>query len=139
MMKDSFTPLFDESNSGKPRVRTAGYQSQAQKNKDNRMANAQAGDKPHHHHPTHEIDLFIEHGTDGHLDPTRGTARARQHFQAIDDNVEEVEKRMLADAPKQADPTLPDVFDQSWKEMADKSLLQGSIAAQSAKDDEFDF
>ena len=61
-------------------------------------------------------------------------ASAPKHFSAIDDNIDEIERKMMADAPK-VDPNykIEDIFDQSYKDLMKEgttSVFAESITAQ---------
>eukprot|EP01006_Ploeotia_vitrea_P005308 TRINITY_DN11696_c0_g1_i1.p2 TRINITY_DN11696_c0_g1~~TRINITY_DN11696_c0_g1_i1.p2 ORF type:complete len:156 (+),score=36.23 TRINITY_DN11696_c0_g1_i1:55-522(+) len=145
---EAFTALCDDKQQ-KGRTRHTGFQSQKEKNKQNREALAdtigewQAREAEKKAKPanttTHEIDLDIAVGQDGCLDPTAGKNTKKKHFTSIDENVEDIEKKMAADAPK-AQTKLDDVFDQSYKDLMrdTKSVVTGTIAQGKADDDEFD-
>ena len=54
----------------------------------------------------------------GLLDPV-GPSAPKKHFQAIDDNIEDIERKMMQDAPKpqEGNYKIEDIFDQSYKDL----------------------
>eukprot|EP00996_Jenningsia_fusiforme_P005137 NODE_6048_length_612_cov_54.348135_g5644_i0.p1 GENE.NODE_6048_length_612_cov_54.348135_g5644_i0~~NODE_6048_length_612_cov_54.348135_g5644_i0.p1 ORF type:complete len:131 (+),score=21.60 NODE_6048_length_612_cov_54.348135_g5644_i0:75-467(+) len=128
-MDSSFTPIVGENQSSRPSF--PHHPSQEEKNKKNRLENASMdpfnfpkstfGD-------TEKIDLVVE-----------GTEKTK-HFRAIDNDIQEIERQMMADAPKPEEYKLEDIFDQSYKDLMkeNSSLVTESISTSSTGDDEFD-
>eukprot|EP00906_Rhabdomonas_costata_P019374 RCo028311 len=155
---DAFTSICDENAARRVRPRGPGYQSQAEKNRMNRLALAETlGDREWAGGPSgggEKIDVVMGSDKNGLLQDPAAPAK---HFRSIDSNVEEIERRMMQDAPKppqQDEYKIEDVFDQSYKELLrdDHSMITKSIAVQgtgtsiqspsgasSSADDEFDF
>jgi hypothetical protein len=149
-VEQSFTALVDDNASTRrQRPRGPGHQSQADKTRQNRLAlaesilerdsllNSIASSSGSHE----RIDLSIEG-----LHDSGAPVNTRQHFQAIDDNIEEIERKMMMDAPKaltqEEQYKIEDIFDQSYKDLIreDKSIVTSSIVkpVPLADDDEFD-
>eukprot|EP00668_Euglena_longa_P028829 GGOE01036156.1.p1 GENE.GGOE01036156.1~~GGOE01036156.1.p1 ORF type:complete len:155 (+),score=11.59 GGOE01036156.1:100-564(+) len=152
MSKDEgFIGLVDETQKrARPRVATSG--GQTEKFKQNRASlefggfqavrlnAAGSGIIPEGEH----IDLFLGDNKDGSLDPASPNPK-KSHFQAIDQDVDEIERKMMADAPKaqEGNYKIEDVFDQSYKDLmkdCSSSIATQSIAAMNkpSEDDEFD-
>eukprot|EP00667_Euglena_gracilis_P027398 EG_transcript_33825 len=153
MSKDEgFIGLVDENSQKRARSRVATSGGQAEKFKQNRASlefgdfqpvrlnAAGSGIIPEGEH----IDLFLGDNKDGSLDPASPNPK-KSHFQAIDQDVDEIERKMMADAPKAQEGSvkMEDVFDQSYKDLmkdGKPSITTQSIAAagKPSEDDEFD-
>jgi hypothetical protein len=160
----AFTPLVDENAATRrQRPRGPGYQGQTEKFRQNRLALAESlerdrvvGNSDATSSPSHpgdekiDLDLCGERDA-GFFDSSTAAATSsadnnKKHFRAIDNNIEEIERKMLMDAPKPLSPDeqykMEDIFDQSYKDLLreDKTVVTSSIAkpATAPDDDEFD-
>lgn len=144
---DRFTAVVDDNKQKRARPRGPGCGGQAEKYKQNRGA-LDVGDKPvakdsrqvFPNPSDDKIDVFLS-DQDGFLDPRE--AAPKKHFGAIDDNIEDIERKMMADAPKAQEGTykIEDIFDQSYKDSMKegKSVVSESISTEDkGDDDEFD-
>uniref|UniRef100_A0A7S1I798 Uncharacterized protein n=1 Tax=Eutreptiella gymnastica TaxID=73025 RepID=A0A7S1I798_9EUGL len=145
---ERFTAVVEEVSQKRSRPRGPGCGGQAEKYKQNRSevlepkgTRVSESGSVAPRTPDDKIDVFLS-DKDGFLDPM---ASAPKHFAAIDDNIDEIERKMMADAPK-ADPNykIEDIFDQSYKDLMKEgatSVVAESISAQGQNDndDEFDF
>eukprot|EP01004_Peranema_trichophorum_P010187 NODE_8955_length_631_cov_63.236220_g8327_i0.p1 GENE.NODE_8955_length_631_cov_63.236220_g8327_i0~~NODE_8955_length_631_cov_63.236220_g8327_i0.p1 ORF type:complete len:150 (+),score=26.78 NODE_8955_length_631_cov_63.236220_g8327_i0:77-526(+) len=147
-MSDEFTSIGEDPGAKAARVRHRAHPSQQEKNRENRSnLSAHVPDKSKSHvHPADSegIDIFLS-DKDGTLDPT--APAPKKHFQPISGNIDEVEKRMMEDAPKplpEGQYKVEDIFDLSYKDLMkdDKSVVATSISDEKQKkkdeEDEFD-
>eukprot|EP00997_Jenningsia_sp_PLL12_P007475 NODE_4118_length_695_cov_177.221362_g3491_i0.p1 GENE.NODE_4118_length_695_cov_177.221362_g3491_i0~~NODE_4118_length_695_cov_177.221362_g3491_i0.p1 ORF type:complete len:156 (-),score=57.29 NODE_4118_length_695_cov_177.221362_g3491_i0:126-593(-) len=148
---EGFAPLVDEHATQRVRPRGPGFQNAVETNRANRMALADSIDRPEklrsNVHHDDKIDLFLGQDKDGFLDPVA----APKKFVTITDNIDEVERQMMRDAPKPPEEgqyKVEDVFDQSFKDLMKdgKSVVATSITTESESpqekkkcdEDEFD-
>jgi len=148
---ERFTGLAEDSSQGRPRPRAAASGGQSDKFRQNRAQLEFSDLQPSRPGATgsgivpdsDHIDLFLGNNKEGSIDPTSPAKKG--HFQPANVDIDEIERKMMADAPKAQESTykIEDVFDQSFKDLlkdGTTTLASQSICAagKASEDDEFD-
>eukprot|EP01061_Rhynchopus_euleeides_P022150 TRINITY_DN3606_c1_g3_i1.p1 TRINITY_DN3606_c1_g3~~TRINITY_DN3606_c1_g3_i1.p1 ORF type:complete len:142 (+),score=39.33 TRINITY_DN3606_c1_g3_i1:511-936(+) len=139
MASDDFHAVFEEA-TGESRSRTAPLSGgNAEKNRSNRADIACLAAKGKKSDLS--IDDLLSDPNAVNFERTGAAASkgGKWKEQVITDNVDEVERKMWQDAPKQGDYKLEDAWDHAYKELVrDQSSDSTCAASTPADDDEFD-